>query len=193
MMWNLLPPAEGQNFNPSLKVAVNGMILGPAPETEVGPSGEGDNGWNANDLYFGSLIAPERPNFATQSFWDQEHPQDPRTFVGPEDTPSNKAIVNTFRLGEVSTHSFNPFPRNFSSDGTYDEFYMFTDGYDQALQGVVKPAFSKGRYVMSGGEGSTVEPKWTSPALKLQATGRKLAKPTSEAPPGGKPAPQTSF
>src|SRR5688572_10901444 len=143
MMWNLLPsgPVADPDFQPSLKVAVNGMILGPVAESEVGPTHFED--WGKNELYYPSLSVPERPNFSVQSFWDQDHPQNPRMYVGPEDTPTNKAIVNTFRLGEVSTHSFTPFPRNFSSDGTYDEFYMFTEGFDGGLNSIVKPAFAQ--------------------------------------------------
>jgi hypothetical protein len=96
--------------------------------------------------------------------------------------------VNTFRLGEVSTHSFTPFPRNYSSDGTYDEFYLFTES-SNALNGIVKPMFSRGRYVLSGGPGSNSDPRWTSPALKLEAaSGRKLAKASDIGAPGGRPS-----
>ncbi|HEU4332995.1 MAG TPA: hypothetical protein VFT32_00745, partial [Candidatus Eisenbacteria bacterium] len=188
MIWDLLPPtlAAANSHQPVLSVAINGRL--PANSGNLAPSGT----WKK----YGGLMAPERANFAVHSFWDHADPEDPRWFMGSEDSPTDKAMVNVFRLGEVSTHSFAPFPRNFSSDGTYDEFYMFTRPAN-GLAGLVKPMFNRGRYAHFGGPGSTEESRWSSPPLRLEAaTVRTLAKGSNSDPTGStatSPPPDTEM
>jgi hypothetical protein len=108
-----------------------------------------------------------------------------------EEPQEDRFILNTFRLGEASTHSFSPdtFTRNFSSDGTYDEFYFWkdtvpTDMGDMGLASSANPnnlagkKFLQGRYYvpMNGDEDSM----WTSPLLTLKGPigSRELANPT---------------
>ena len=104
---------------------------------------------------------------------------------------TDRFIVNTFRLGEVSTHSFMPdtFTRNFSSDGTYDEFYFWKDTNPDDMGGtglasfaqpnnVAGKKFMQGRYYVPTST-SEEDAMWTSPELTLKtpALARELASP----------------
>jgi hypothetical protein len=109
-----------------------------------------------------------------------------------EEPELDRFILNTFRLGEASTHSFAPetFTRNFSSDGTYDEFYFWKDTApadmgQMSLASAANPnnlaakKFSQGRYYVP--KGTDDDALWTSPELTLKGPSatRELANATS--------------
>jgi hypothetical protein len=151
----------------------------------------------------------KRARVSDTDFFDHEigpdgvHKDDRFFFPGDRHNPvesdvDRMFIANTFRLGEVSTHSFMPdtFNRNFSSDGTYDEFYFWVNTEpgqmgDSGLAAMANPQnlagkkFSQGRYyVPTKSDGDAT---WTSPELVLKgpAANRELAGPTKNVATGG--------
>lgn len=110
-----------------------------------------------------------RQRFALQSFMDDGDPDDCRWYFNGVEDPTGRVIANTLRLGEGSTHSFNNFPKNYSSDGTYDELFVWTalgaQDINSLTQSGAKSRYREGRYyVPNGGAGDAL---WTSPELLL--------------------------
>ena len=174
-----------------LKVMVNGIAGKTGKEQVIGNFGSKFSGNRAYNNANARALDDRQPRFGELDFIDHElmveyeptHASDERWhFPGDrweqvETDSDRKAILNTFRLGEASTHSFMPntFSRNFSSDGTYDEFYFWKDSIDPYEMGEVGLAsganpnnlaakkFLQGRYHVP-----TEDSIWTSPKLVLK-------------------------
>ncbi len=167
MAWSLLESGQ-----PSMKILVNGRVVNGT--REVTPAGYAP-------VSGATYEKTRRPSFAVQSFIDHDHPDDGRWSFGEPEEATDRIIENTLRLGEVSTHGFESFPRNFSSDGTYDELYVWTRigarEIDSLTQKGPREKYRQGRYyVPASGEEAT----WTSPVLRLFGhAGRHLAPPAA--------------
>ncbi len=172
--WNL---STGGSTD-SLAILVNGRAVNG---TNTGLTPQGFSNANST-LTQGNLGIRQR--FSLQSFIDDGDPDDCRWYFNGVEDPTNRVIANTLRLGEVSTHSFNNFPLNYSSDGTYDELVSLTyrgSGADLAsvTQNVPKNIYRLGRYYVP--DGTPNDALWTSPELLLK-TGNDRQLP---APAGG--------
>ncbi|MBI4565840.1 MAG: hypothetical protein HY716_14225 [Planctomycetes bacterium] len=199
MAWDLNKQGEDQQPHPGLcddqplKILLNGREIAKSVNT-LAPA-------NLRNEFGGSQrsVSDERPRFAMQSFLDHSDPEDPRWLITPTEGYTNRAIQNTLRLGECSTHSFMPFPRNYSSDGTYDELFVWrTLGPADLPRGNIdvglgkKGAVYKYRqsryYVPSNADEDCL---WTSPELRLGGSGtRELAPPSAAVASGSGRAPQ---
>ena len=202
MTWMLADPVSYTSPVPGnedrLKVLVNGSAAGG--EKVDGNYGSAMSGIRA---YGGSAKAAvdRLPRISDTDFIDHASGLDGASIVDErwhfpgdrwEEPETDRFILNTFRLGEVSTHSFLPetFSRNFSSDGTYDEFYFWKDTApnDMGQMGLVQAGnpknlaakkFLQGRYfVPTSADDSAM---WTSPELTLKgaSASRELAMATS--------------
>ncbi len=194
--------ANGSNYNSPaqadrLKVTVNGLDKDGTPfDSAFCSKAAGQMNYAFNALAAADRVA----KVSDTDFIDHVAGMDPPGtrddrwhFTGDrwEEPSEDRAILNTFRLGECSTHSFLPdtFTRNFSSDGTYDEFYFWKDARpedmgDMGLAAAANPSnvagkkFMQGRYyVPMGGDEDGL---WTSPELTLKGpiATRELAGPT---------------
>jgi hypothetical protein len=180
MSWNFLGATIGghQGGNFAIRVLVNGAPRDGDRELSAGTNPNAW-GWHAT-----SVMKDRVARFSRQSFLDHGEQHHPglgdvrwRNFPGCDmEDASEFYMVNTLRLGEVSTHGFVPesFPRNFSSDGTYDELYVWTSGKPVDSQnGVTNPAnlggkkFLQGRYHVPSNDDE--DARWTSPELILKA------------------------
>lgn len=166
--WNLLEDAQ-----PRVSVRINGREVGGSKELFPGGA------WYQT----GFAQSPStQPSFCRQSFLDKQDAEVPRFWFGAGDeAPTDKIIQNTLRLGEVSTHSFDPFPRNFSSDGTYDELYVWTSIGAKELDSLTlkgpKYKYQQGRYYFP--RGGVEQAVWTSPTLRLFPQGGRQPAPCS--------------
>ena len=195
MSWKL-DRTNAAGSNAWLKVLVNGLAI----YGDGSPTGytAGFAPTQSGFVDASAAAAQDRkPRFSDQDFFDHSPSNDTGGtderwhFAGDRwEDPSESYIVNTFRLGEVSTHSFRPesFCRNFSSDGTYDEFYLWKDTDPDNMGGTSVAAaaipgnlpaqkFAQGRYYVPSGVGE--DATWTSPelTLKRRLDTRELASP----------------
>lgn len=94
-------------------------------------------------------------------------------------------LSNTIRLGECSYHGFGTFPRNYSADMTFDEFYVWADNSPTYLGNAVT-MWERGRYYKPGlGSQPANDGLFTSKAIDLnQVTpGRSLVPSSTTATP----------
>lgn len=111
--------------------------------TDVGSYVKTQNHWQS--LYVNGQFLSGTKQLYAGTIFDSSYRTRWFTIQSFSDGSTNKWRTNTIRLGEVSSHGFGTFNRNFSADMTFDEFYVWKSNGTTQLNNA-KQIWLRGRY-----------------------------------------------
>jgi len=154
LSWNEVIDSYVPTSSHTLQTYINGSILG-----------------GSTNPYAGTIFTSsyKKKYFTIQSF---------------SDSATGKWLTNTVRLGEVSSHGFGTFNRNYPADMTFDEFYVWMDNSSVSLSNAIQ-LWQRGRYYKPKSDPSTQDGSFTSRSINLKQISqpRFLAPPSAVTPP----------